>query len=167
MDAAPFDGWSGSWHISLDDDAAVYGIQIEFPLPDGALHAAHAKVPRGDPPFTIVHEAGTLTLDGAPGERSGAATFSPNASVAEQWRARLGRALTDDEQLCNALFDVTLDFDTGFRALFPRATPQNEVEARVFGADLALLREVAAANPNATPRDVTIAAMRRRRERGR
>ncbi|MGD1068121.1 MAG: hypothetical protein ABR975_15035 [Vulcanimicrobiaceae bacterium] len=167
MDAAPPPGgWTGYWRITRDEDADAYGVQVQFVLPDGKFHDKHARVPRGEPPFTLSRDVGVVTLHGAVGDRSGDASFVPNASAAEQWHQRLGRALTQDELLCNALFEVSLDFDAGFRALFPEATLQDELEACVFGADLALAREVVATNADAVPRDVTVAAMRRIHEKG-
>jgi|HubBroStandDraft_1064217.scaffolds.fasta_scaffold50810_3 hypothetical protein len=163
MDAAPPDGWTGHWQITRDDDADAYGVQLNFLNPgDDSKTNGHVVIPRGEPPLLVTREAGTFTLHGAAGDRSGTVSFVSDAAVTSAWRERLGRPLNAHDQLCHALFDLTLAYDAAFRELLPEANVGDTLSARLFGADLPFVREYVAAHDDATPRSVVFAAMRRR-----
>jgi hypothetical protein len=161
MGATLPDGWTGAWRVT-SERADAYGVQLDFPRwGDGSSTNGHVVVPLGEPPLVVTREAGSFTLHGAPGDRSGAATFAPDPDAVASFEQRVGRRFTVREQLAHALFDVTMAYGDAFREAFPAATYAELFNARFFRADEAFLQTLVAEHPAATPQDLIVASMRR------
>jgi glyoxylase I family protein len=161
MDAAPPDGWTGSWQVNREA-ADGYGVQLDFRAwGDGSSTNGHVVIPAGEPPFSVTREAGTFILHGTPGERSGVVTFLPDCAAVAALEARAGTTFTPRQQLGHALFNVTLAFERVMRALLPAATFDEVFKAQFFGADEAFVQAFVAEHPDATPRALIGESMRR------